>query len=472
MIRDTQAFRGGLSALGPPNLRSSLRSIRLRLSTITHGFTHYFMSAMVLVIGILANAQYASAQLIIDVTTSAGRQIPIAIVPFANELTAPQNITPIIINNLTRTGLFRMVNTGGLTQVPSEPSQVNFVDWSSRNSEALVIGAINPAADGKFEVRFRLFDVAKQNQLTSISYTVSASQLRATAHKISDEIYEKLIGEKGVFSTKIAYVLKRGSRFELQVADADGFNPQTVLASQEPIRSPKWSPDGNKIAYVSFESRKSTVIVQDLLTGQRRTIANFRGDNYAPNWAPDGRRLVVALSKDAVSQIYVISADGGDATRITQSNSIDTNATFTADGSNIIFVSDRSGGPQLYKVPASGGTPTRMTFEGNYNVNPRVSSDGKLVAFVTRDASSHLRIATLELASNQVTILTDGPLDDSPSFSPNGRTILYESKSGGRGALGSVSVDGRVKSKLTSSAGDVREPAWGPYGSSSASVTK
>ncbi len=472
MIRDTQAFRGGLSALGPPNLRSSLRSIRLRLNTITHGFTHYFMSAMVLVIGILANAQYASAQLIIDITTSAGRQIPIAIVPFANELTAPQNITPIIINNLTRTGLFRMVNTGGLTQVPSEPSQINFIDWSSRNSEALVIGSINPAADGKFEVRFRLFDVAKQNQLTSIAYTVSASQLRATAHKISDEIYEKLIGEKGVFSTKIAYVLKRGSRFELQVADADGFNPQTVLASQEPIRSPKWSPDGNKIAYVSFESRKSTVIVQDLLTGQRKTIANFRGDNYAPNWAPDGRHLVVALSKDAVSQIYVISADGGDATRISQSNSIDTNATFTADGSNIIFVSDRSGGPQLYKVPASGGTPIRMTFEGNYNVNPRVSSDGKLVAFVTRDASSHLRIATLELASNQVTILTDGPLDDSPSFSPNGRTILYESKSGGRGALGSVSVDGRVKSKLTSSAGDVREPAWGPYGSSSASVTK
>ncbi len=472
MIRDIQTFRGGLSALAPPNLRSSLRSIRLRLRAITHGFTHYFISAMVLVIGILANAQHASAQLIIDVTTSAGRQIPIAIVPFANELTAPQNITPIIINNLTRTGLFRMVNTGGLTQVPSEPSQVNFVDWSSRNSEALVIGSINPAADGKFEVRFRLFDVAKQNQLTSIAYTVSASQLRATAHKISDEIYEKLIGEKGVFSTKIAYVLKRGSRFELQVADADGFNPQTVLASQEPIRSPKWSPDGNKIAYVSFESRKSTVIVQDLLTGQRKTIANFRGDNYAPNWAPDGRRLVVALSKDAVSQIYVISADGGDATRITQSNSIDTNATFTADGSNIIFVSDRSGGPQLYKVSASGGTPTRMTFEGNYNVNPRVSSDGKLVAFVTRDASSHLRIATLELASNQVTILTDGPLDDSPSFSPNGRTILYESKSGGRGALGSVSVDGRVKSKLTSSAGDVREPAWGPYGSSPASVTK
>lgn len=458
MIRGIQTFPGDFSAWTLQNLCTFFsRSLRRILSAAPR------------LLIVLASVQYAHAQLIIDVTTSAGRQIPIAIVPFANELTAPQNITPIIINNLTRTGLFKMVNTGGISQLPSEPSQVNFVDWSSRGAEALVIGSISPAADGKFEVRFRLFDVGKQNQLTSISYTVTASQLRATAHKISDEIYEKLIGEKGVFSTKIAYVLKRGSRFEMQVADADGFNPQTVLASQEPIRSPKWSPDGNKLAYVSFESRKSTVIVQDLSTGQRKTVANFKGDNYAPNWSPDGKRLVVALSRDAVSQIYIISADGGEATRITQSNSIDTNATFTADGSNIIFVSDRSGGPQLYKVSASGGAPSRLTFEGNYNVNPRVSNDGKLLAFVNRDSGGQLRIATLELGSNQMTVLTEGPLDDSPSFSPNGRTILYESKSGGRGALGSVSVDGRVKSKLTSQSGDVREPAWGPYGSGSGS---
>jgi TolB protein len=462
MIRDIQNFSGDFSACELQNSYAAGRPIFQRLTAFV---LKPALTCLLLLASLLIVSQQANAQLIIDVTTSAGRQIPIAIVPFANELTAPQNITPVIINNLTRTGLFKMVNTTGISQLPSEPSQVNFVDWSSRSSEALVIGSINPAADGKFEVRFRLFDVAKQNQLASISYTVTASQLRATAHKISDEIYEKLIGEKGVFSTKIAYVLKRGSRFELQVADADGFNPQTVLASQEPIRSPKWSPDGNKIAYVSFESRKSTVIVQDLSTGQRKTVANFKGDNYAPNWSPDGKRLVVALSRDAVSQIYVISADGGEATRITQSNSIDTNATFTADGSNIIFVSDRSGGPQLYKVSASGGAPARLTFEGNYNVNPRVSNDGKLLAFVSRDGGGSLRIATLELGSNQMTVLTEGPLDDSPSFSPNGRTILYESKSGGRGALGSVSVDGRVKSKLTSQSGDVREPAWGPYGS-------
>ena len=404
------------------------------------------------------------AQLVIDVTTSAGRQIPIALTPFANEANAPQNITPIINNNLARTGLFRIVNTTGMSVFPSEPSEVNFTDWSSRSAEALVIGGIYAQADGRFEVRFRLFDVAKQSQLSSLSYTVSASQLRATAHKISDEIYEKLLGERGVFSTKIAYVLKRGPRFEMQVADADGFNPQTVLSSLEPIRSPKWSPDGNKLAYVSFESRKSTVIVQDLATGQRKTVANFRGDNYAPNWSPDGSRLVVSLSKDAVSQIYVISANGGDAVRVTESNGIDTNATFTPDGKDIIFVSDRSGGPQLYRVAVNGGAPRRLTFEGNYNVNPRMSADGKLIAFVNRDAGK-LRIATFELATSQMNVLTDGPLDDSPSFSPNGRTILFESKAGGRGTLGAVSIDGRVKSRLTSQAGDVREPAWGPYGS-------
>ncbi len=403
------------------------------------------------------------AQLTIDVTTSAGRQVPVAIVPFANEARAPQNITPVINGDLLRTGLFKAVPTTGVTPQPSEPSEINFANWSTRGAEGLVIGSINGQPDGRYEVRFRLFDVAKQTQLTSFSYMVMPAQLRATAHKIADEIYEKLIGEKGVFSTKVAYVLKRGPRFELQVADADGFNPQTVLSSLEPIRSPKWSPDGSKLAYVSFESRKSTVIIQDLATGQRRTVANFKGDNYAPNWSPDGSRLVVALSKDSISQIYTLPVAGGEPMRVTESSAIDTNATFTPDGKDIIFVSDRSGGPQLYRVPVNGGGVQRLTFEGSYNVNPRMSPDGKLVAFVHREGGQ-LRIATLELASGQMNVLTDGPLDDSPSFAPNGRTILYESKAGGRGTLGAVSADGRVRQRLSSQAGDVREPAWGPYG--------
>ena len=403
----------------------------------------------------------AYGQLTIDVTTSAGRQIPIAIVEFRGEAAAPQNLTPIIINNLARAGLFRMVSAT-VNPLPAQQADINFNDWSARMTEAMLIGNIALQPDGKFEISYRLFDVAKQTPLAAGQITAGATQFRATAHRISDEIYEKLTGERGVFSTKVAYVLKRGQRFELQVADADGFNPQTVLASQEPIGSPKWSPDGTKLAYVTFESGKSNVVVQDLVQGSRKVVANFRGDNYAPSWSPDGSELAVALSRDAVSQIYIIPANGGEPRRITRSSSIDSGAAFTPDGNTIIFFSDRSGGPQLYSVPVAGGTAKRLTFEGSYNTSPRLSPDGKLVAFVNRDAG-RLRIATLELATGIVNVLTDGPRDDSPSFSPNGRTILFESKAGGRGSLGSVSVDGRIKQKLTSQNGDVREPAWGPY---------
>ncbi len=404
----------------------------------------------------------ALAQLTIDVTTSAGRQIPIAIVEFRGEAAALQNLTPVITNNLARTGLFRLVTTGAISQLPTEPSEINFVDWTTRAAEALLIGGITPLPDGRYDIRYRLLDVAKQSQIAGGQINVSPTQFRATAHRIADEIYEKLTGERGVFSTKIAYVQKRGARFELQVADADGFNPQTVLASNEPIGSPKWSPDGTRLAYVTFESRKSNVVVQDLTTGQRRVVANFRGDNYAPSWSPDGSQLLVALSRDAVSQIYVIPAVGGEPRRVTESNAIDSGATFTPDGKTIVFFSDRSGGPQLYSVPVAGGSAKRLTFEGNYNTSPRMSPDGKLVAFVSRE-EGRLRIATLELATGIINVLTEGPRDDSPSFSPNGRTILFESKVSGRGSLGSVSVDGRVKQRLTSQIGDVREPAWGPY---------
>jgi TolB protein len=418
----------------------------------------YFLSMLWMALFAITNAH---AQLTIDVTTSAGRQIPIAIAEFRGEANAPQNLTPIISNNLSRSGLFRMVSAT-VNPLPTEQSEVNFVDWSSRMTEALLIGGITKLPDGRFDISYRLFDVVKQTQLASGQITASATQFRATAHRISDEIYEKLTGERGVFATKVAYVLKRGQRFELQVADADGFNPQTVLASMEPIGSPKWSPDGTKLAYVTFESRKSNVVVQDLVQGSRKVVANFRGDNYAPSWSPDGRELAVALSRDAVSQIYIISANGGEPRRITTSSAIDSGAAFTPDGNTIIFFSDRSGGPQIYSVPVAGGNVKRLTFEGSYNTSPRMSPDGKLVAFVSREAGK-LRIATLELATGIVNVLTDGPRDDSPSFSPNGRTILFESKAGGRGSLGSVSVDGRIKQKLTSQNGDVREPAWGPY---------
>ena len=416
----------------------------------------YFCAALCLLLATFN----ASAQLTIDIGIGAGRQIPIAIVPFGNE-NVNQNVTTVVGADLTRSGLFRSVATTGLAPIPTEPSQVNFPEWSGRGAEALVIGAMVQQPDGRVEVRFRLFDVARQVQLASFSYVIVATQLRATAHRIADEIYEKLTGDKGVFSTRIAYVIKRGSRYELQVADADGASAQTVLASNESIISPKWSRDGSRIAYVSFESKKATVVVQNLATGERRTVANFKGNNSAPAWSPDARNLAVTLTKDGSSQLYLIPATGGEATRLTESAAIDTEAEFSPDGSSIAFISDRSGGPQIYRMPASGGQPQRLTFEGSYNVSPRFSPDGKSIAFVQREGGK-FRIATLDIASGQVQVLTDGPLDESPSYAPNGRTILYETQSGGRGNLAAVSSDGRVKQRLTAQSGDVRDPAWGP----------
>ena len=419
------------------------------------------MNRSLLFLGTLLVALAARAQLTIDITTSGGRQIPIAVMPMAGESTQPQSVSEVVGADLARTGLFRLVNTIGISPVPTEPSEVNFGDWTARSAEALVIGKIESMAEGRVEVRFRLFDVAKQSQLASYSYVVAPAQLRATAHRIADLIYEKLTGDKGVFSTKITYVVKRGTRYELQVADADGFNAQSVLASQEPIISPAWSPDGSRIAYVSFDQKKPVVVVQNLAQGTTRVVANFRGNNSAPAWSPDGKQLAVALTKDGLTQIYRIAATGGDAERLTESAGIDTNPAWSPDGQWLAFMSDRGGSPQIYRQPAAGGPAQRLTFEGTYNAAPRFSPDGRYLAFVQRE-NGRFRIATLELATGQVSVLTDGTLDDSPSFAPNGKMILYEAQVGGRGQLAAVSGDGRVRQRLSSAAGDVQDPSWGP----------
>ncbi len=403
----------------------------------------------------------ARAQLTIDITTSGGRQIPVAILPFAGEAAQPQPVSPVVGADLARTGLFRLVNAVGVSPLPTEPSEVNFVDWQARAAEALVIGKIEPQADGRVEVRFRLFDVQKQSQLASFSYVVAPAQLRATAHRIADVIYERLTGEKGVFSTKITYVVKRGTRYELQVADADGANAQAVLASNEPIISPAWSPDGSRIAYVSFDQKKPIVVVQNLAQGTTKVVASYWGNNSAPAWSPDGSKLAVTLTRDGISQIYVIPAAGGEPRRMANTPAIDTEANFSPDGKWIAFTSDRGGSPQIYRMPAEGGPAQRLTFEGTYNVRPRFSPDGKSIAFVQRE-SGRFRIAVLEIDTGQVTVLTDGRLDDSPSYAPNGKMILYEAQENGRGQLAAVSSDGRVRQRLVSSAGDVRDPAWGP----------
>ena len=404
----------------------------------------------------------ARAQLSIEITGGGANQFPIAVLHFAGEDQLPASITDIVEADLQRSGRFRLLYSGGAGTPPTEPSQINFTEWRNRSADALVIGAVQRLADGRFEVRFRLLDVLRQTQLLGLGFTLSAAQLRLTGHKIADAIYEKLTGERGVFSTRIAYVVKQDARFELRIADADGQGSQTALASREPIISPSWSPDGTRLAYVSFENKKAVVYQHSLATGQRQVVANFRGSNSAPAWSPDGRQLAVVLSRDGGSQLFLTNADGSNVRRLTQSQAIDTEPFFSPDGQSIFFTSDRGGSPQIYRMPASGGEPQRITFEGSYNVSPRVSSDGKTLAYVARNGT-RFQLASMDLASRQVQLLTDTQRDESPSFAPNGRMILYATELGGRGVLAAVSADGRVRHRLTVQAADVREPAWGPY---------
>ena len=418
----------------------------------------------------LCCAQVAHAQLRIDISGGGANQIPIAILQMKGEerLTQSQSVSRVVAADLERSGLFKLIDAGGITPVPGDPSELQFPTWRTRGADAVVVGSVTPLADGRSDIRFRLMDVNRalkrldEGQLTGYAFQVTSTQLRATAHRIADLIYEKLTGDPGVFSTRIAYVVKRGpTSFELQVADADGFNPTTVLRSAEPIISPRWSPDGNRIAYVSFRAKKPIVYVADLARQREHVVANFKGSNSAPAWSPDGNRLAVVLTKDGPSQIYTISPEGGDATRLSRSSGIDTEPNYSPDGRTLIFTSDRGGSPQIYRMSASGGQAERMTFEGSYNVSPRYAPDGKSFAFVQR-GSGKFNIAVQDFASRQVQTLTDNRLDESPSFAPNGRLILYATEVRGRGILASVSSDGRVKQRYTVDAGDVREPAWGP----------
>jgi len=415
-----------------------------------------------LALSFLFAASAARAQLSIEITGAGATRIPIAIVPFAGEGVLPPGISTIVRADLERSGLFRGLELPPLVPHPTEASPVNYAEWRARLADALVLGSVAVLPDRRYEIRFRLFDTVKQMQLGGVAYTLSKAQMRAGAHRIADYVYEKLLGEKGIFSTRIAYIVKRGDRFELQIADADGAQAETALVSYEPIISPVWSPDGRNLAYVSFENKKPVVYMHSLLDGKRHVVANFKGSNSAPAWSPDGTKLAVALSRDGTSQIYLINPDGSGVRRLTQSAGIDTEPRFSPDGQWIYFTSDRGGSPQIYRIPSDGGEAQRITFEGSYNVSPRVSPDGKSLAYVSLN-DGKFQVTLLDLTTRQIQILTDSDRDESPSFSPNGRMILYATIVGGRGVLSAVSADGRVRQRLTVSAGDVREPAWGPF---------
>jgi TolB protein len=417
-----------------------------------------FLSSLALTLCLVGAAH---AQLTIEIIGGGATTVPVAIVPFAGEANYPYPLTEIVGADLARSGLFRLIDPAGVNPRPTRADDVRFGDWTARGADAVVVGSVTPQAEGRVEVRFFLLDAVKKSQLAGLSYIVTPAQFRTTAHQIADVIYEKLTGDVGVFSTRIAYIAKQGSHYELLVADADGYNPQTIVTSNEPLLSPTWSPDATRIAYVSLEKKKPVIYMQSLATGQRQLLANFRGSNSAPAWAPDGNRLAVTLSRDGGSQLYLINADGSHVQRLMSSGAIDTEANFAPDGQSILFTSDRGGSPQIYRLTLASGAVERMTFEGSYNVSPRYLPDGKGFVFLRRDGGN-FNVAIEDFATRQVQVLTQGTLDESPSVAPNGKLILYASESGGRGILAAVSSDGRVKQRLTAAASDVREPAWGP----------
>lgn len=403
----------------------------------------------------------ARAAMEIQVIGGAANKIAVAMVPFQTAQGQPlPALTQIAGDDLNRSGQIKLVDVSG-TQPPFEPSQVNYGVWRGKGAEAMVIGQVTALPGGRFEIRFRLLDVVKQTQLAGYSYNIAPEQWRATAHQIADIVFEKLTGTKGAFSSRIAYVQKQGKRFELRVADADGQNPRTVVRSGEPLISPMFSPDGGRLVYVSFEDKKPVVYVQSLADGSRRKVAAFKGSNSAPAWSPDGRRLAVVLTRDEASQIYLINADGSGLSRLTQGGNIDTEPAFSPDGQTIYFTSDRGGSPQIYRISVNGGDAKRVSFSGSYNVSPTVSPDGRHLAYISRD-EGRFRVALLELSSGQTRVLTDSARDESPAFAPNGQAVLYATVQGGRGILGTVSLDGKTRARLSESGVDAREPAWGP----------
>ncbi|MBB2485520.1 Tol-Pal system protein TolB [Mitsuaria sp. WAJ17] len=403
----------------------------------------------------------ALAQFRVEISGVGGTQLPIAIADFRDEALAGQSVAGIVRADLERSGQFRMIAApAGL----SETISPNFNEWRGKQADALAAGSVARLADGRLDVRYKLWDVVRGQDQGGEAQAVHPDDVRLAAHRIADSLYQKLTGDRGVFATRMAYVTKTGPRYQLRITDADGEGGQVALNSPEPIISPAWSPEGREIAYVSFESRKAVVWLQDLSTGRRRVLADFRGSNSAPAFSPDGQRLALTLSLAGGSQLFTISRSGGDPKRLSQTRAIDTEPVYSPDGAQIYFVSDRGGAPQIYRMPANGGEAERVTFSGSYNISPAISPDGKTLAFITREGGSTFRLCVMDLVTGQSQKITDSTEDESPSFAPNGKLIVYATRAGGRDVLMTTTLDGRIKAKLVASTADVREPTWGPFG--------
>jgi TolB protein len=411
----------------------------------------------------------AAAILTIEITQGVEGALPIAIVPFSwTGATAlpPENVSEVVTNDLARSGRFKPLPEKDMLARPHQGSEIRYRDWRILGTESLVVGRVQDRGNGNLEVQFQLFDVFRGEQLIGYSIPTTAQGLRRTAHQISDLIYEALTGKRGAFTTRVAYIVasRPGGResYQLQIADADGHGARTVLNSNRPIMSPAWSPDGNRLAYVSFEEGRPEIYVQDTLSGQRRRLLPTGASSSAPAWSPDGSRLALTLSRDGNPDIYIYDMATSQLRRLTRNPAIDTEPAWSPDGRSLIFTSDRGGGPQIYRVAVGGGDPRRLTFEGRYNVRGSFSPDGKWLVLVHGE-NNRYSIGVLEIETGLLQLLTDGALDESPSFAPNGSMIIYATAGHDRGVLAAVSIDGRVRQRLLLQEGDVRDPAWSPY---------
>ncbi len=429
-------------------------------------------SILVLFSWLLVNS-FAHAILTIEITSGSEDAQPIAIVPFQwiGKGTRPASLKNIIAADLQRSGQFSPLPNKDLISQPHQGTEVKYKTWRALNVGYLVVGKIQVMADDSYQIQFQLLDVFKGRQLAGYSIRSLNSGLRRTAHHISDIIYKTITGEEGAFNTHISYITvtkdnQNKKRYQLAIADADGYNEKIIYSSSQPLMSPSWSPDGTRLAYVSFLNGRPEIYVQNIFSAKKEKLVSFKGLNNAPRWSPDGKHLALTLSKDGNPEIYIMNINSRKLTRITRSYAIDTEPEWLPDSKGLIFTSDRGGSPQLYEIKLNRNKPIsraqRLTFEGNYNSRPSVSIDGRYIAMVHR-TQGKFRIAVLERETKHFNVLTDGNLDESPSFAPNGRMIIYATEEKFRGILSAVSVDGRARQRLSFKKGDVREPVWSPY---------
>lgn len=411
----------------------------------------------------------ARAQLVIEITSGADQLLPIAVVPFGYDGVdaLPEDIAQIVEADLARSGLFQPIPRSNMLSMPSKESDVFYRDWRLLKSDYVVIGTIKKLPNNQYRIGFELLNVLSQKPVQKhSSIDVSSRNFRDAAHYISDKVYELLTGTRGAFSTRILYVTAEGDKkaplFKLQVADADGHRPQVVVESKEPILSPSWSMDGRKIAYVMFRNRRPNIFIQELATGKRQQIAQFRGLNGAPSWSPDGKKLALVLSKDNNPEIYTLDIATQKLERMTNHYAIDTEPSWEPDGKGIVFTSDRGGNPQIYRLDVKSKRVERVTFEGELNTRARMTPDGRYLVTVQKNDGNY-HIALQDMKTGRVQVLTETYLDESPSIAPNGSMVIYATTYQGKGILAVVSVDGLVKYRLPSADGDVREPSWSPY---------